>query len=331
MALLPIATAALLLLAVLLVVAGAVVVVARAMRGGRRFTGGPVATRWSPGRHFARPERTARDAWRRRDAAATVGVASGVSWTRDRAVAWRWAGIVAGAGVAYVAATGGGRLGSGLLVAAPLFGLCALAGALAGEFTRPGPGGPVRRAQLRVRRVRDYAPGRLGAVVIAATVALVGLAAVTTTVASGDDLGRAGRWLACVNGPYGAAHGPWPGSFYTVPGLGLVLAGLVLAALTLRRIARRPQPADDADADDDLRRRSTDVVVSATGILVLVPLAGIAVTAGVSLMALADQCGHAWWTGAGWSLIVLTGAASVLAVWCVSRLLLPSNRGGAAR
>jgi hypothetical protein len=329
MALLPIATAALLLLGVLLVVAGAVVVVARAMRGGRRFTGGPAATRSFPGRHFARPERTAWDAWRRRDAAATLGVASGASWTRDRAVAWRGAGIVAGAGVAYVAAAGG-RLGSGLLFAAPLFGLCALAGALAGEFTRPVPGGPVRRAQLRVRRVRDYAPGRLGAVVIAATMALFGLAAVTTTVASADDLGRTGRWLACVDGPYGAAHGPWPGSFYTVPGLGLVLAGLVLAALTLRRIARRPQPADDADADDNLRRRSTDVVVSATGILVLVPLAGIAVTAGVSLMALADQCGNAWWTGAGRSLIALAGAASVLAVWCLSRLLLPSSRGGAA-
>jgi hypothetical protein len=328
MALLPIAAAALLVLALLLL-AGAVVVVARVERDAWRHPEGPAATRGQAGQEVARAARSVWGPGRRHDAAASLGVASGASWTRDRAIAWRWAGIGAGAGAAYGAATSG-RFGSGLLFAAPLFGLFALAGALAGEFTRPIPGGPVRRAHLRVRRVRDYAPARLGAVVIAATMVLFVLAAVTTTVASADDLGRAGRWLACVNGQHGAAYGPWPGSFYTVPGLGLVLAGLVLAALTLRRIARRPQPADNAEADDRMRRCSTDLVVSATGILVLVPLAGIALTASVPLMVLADECGHVWWTGAGWSLIGLTGAASALAIWCLSRLLLPRNSGGAA-
>jgi hypothetical protein len=318
----------LLLLALLLLVAGAIGMVARVVR---RYPERPGATtRGFPGQEVAGPAHSVRGSGRRHDGAATLGVASSASLTGRRAVAWRWAGIVAGAGVAYVAATSG-PLGSGLLFAAPLFGLFVLAGALIGEFTGPVPGGPVRRAHLRVRRVRDYAPGLLGGVVIAATVTLFVLAAVTTTVASADDLGRAGRSLACVNGLRGAAYGPWPGSFYTVPGLGLVLAGLVLAAFTLRRIARRPQPADDADTDDDLRRRSTDLVVSATGILVLVPLAGIAVTAGGALMALADECGRAWWTGAGWSLIGLTGAATVLAIGCVRRLLLPRNRRGAAR
>jgi hypothetical protein len=232
--------------------------------------------------------------------------------------------MVAGAGVAYRAATSG-PLGRGLLFAAPLFSLFALAGTLAGELLGPAPGGPVRRAHLRVRRVRDYASRRLGAVVIAATVALFALGAVTTMVASTDDLDRAGRSLACVSGQHGAAHHPWPGSFYTVPGLGLVLAGLVLAALTLRRIAGRPQLIDITEDDDELRRRSTDLVASATGIMVLAPLAGIALSAGGPLIALADVCGHAWWTGAGWSLIGLAGAASGLAIWCVSRLLQPRN------
>lgn len=326
MALLPTATAALLVLLSLLVAAGAVVVVARAVRGARRYPEGPaVTTRWFRGQNVSPPARPVWDFWRRRAATPTL---SDTSWFRDRAVALRWAGMVAGAGVAYVAATRS-PLGRGLLFAAPLFGLFALAGTLLGELTGPIPGGPVRRAQLRVRRIRDYAPRRLGTFVIAATVTLFVLATVTITVASTDDLGRAGRSLACMDGEHGAAYGPWPGSFYTVPGLGLVLAGLVLAALTLRRIAHRPQPADDADADDRMRRRSTDLVVSATGFLVLVPLAGIALTAGGSLIALAVRCGPAWWTGAGWALVGLAVAVSVLAIWCGSRLLLPRNRGWA--
>jgi hypothetical protein len=321
--LLRIAVAALLLLVVLLLLAAAVMVVARAVRAARRYPEGPaVVTRWFPGQEVAAPSRAVWDSWRRHD---TLGVAS---WRRSAAGAWRWAGMVAGAGVAYGAATSG-SLGRGLLFAAPLFGLFALAGTLAGELTRPAPGGPVRRAHLRVRRVRDYAPRRLGAVVIAATVALFALGAVTTMVASADDVDRAGRSLACVSGQHGAAHGPWPGSFYTVPGLGLVLAGLVLAAFTLRHIARRPQLSDITD-DDELRRRSTDLVASATGIMVLAPFAGIALSAGGPLIALADVCGHAWWTGAGWSLIGLAGAASVLATWCVSRLLPPKKRARGA-
>jgi hypothetical protein len=241
----------------------------------------------------------------------------------------RWAGIVLGVGFAYVAALDG-PLGRGLLFAAPLFGLCALAGTLAGELIGPTPDGPVRRAQLRVRRVRDYAARGLGLVVLVATGVLFTLAAVTTATGSADDLGRAGRALTCVNGPLTASHGPWPGSFYTLPGLGLVLAGLMLAALTLRRIAQRPQPADTAAADDEMRRRSTDLVLSATGILVLVPLLGIALTASGNLMALAHDCGQAWWINAGWTLSVLAGVALVLTVWCVGRLLRPGIHHAAA-
>jgi hypothetical protein len=246
-----------------------------------------------------------------------------------RGVVWRWAGVVVGAVVAYVTALDG-PLGRGLLFAAPLFGLCALAGTLAGELIGPPPDGPVRRAQLRVRRIRDYASRGFGMVVLTATGVLFMLAAVTTATGSADDLGRAGRSLTCVNGPLTASHGPWPGSFYTLPGLGLVLAGLVLAALTLRRIALRPQPADTAAADDDLRRHSTDLVLSATGILVLVPLLGIALTASGNLMALAHDCGHAWWINAGWTLSGLAGVALVLTVWCVGRLLRPGIHFGAA-
>jgi len=239
-----------------------------------------------------------------------------------RARGWRWAGILVGVVAAYLTITTG-TLGRGELLAAPIFGLCVLAGVLVGELTPPSPGGATRRAQLRVRRARDYVRPLLGLTVAAATVALVVLGSITTVVASPDDMGRAGRRLLCAAG---AAHGPWPGSFYTVPGLGLVLVGLLLSGLGLRLIVRRPQPAETAAIDDLRRRRSAEMVAAATGILVLVPLLGVALTSGAGLISLAGGCGHGWWTGAGWSLIGLAGVAAMSAAWCVALLLGPAAR-----
>jgi hypothetical protein len=339
MALLPIMMAVLLLLVGMLLASAIVVVVSRVVRGARRYPEGPaVTTHWSSRRTLATSTRPGWDSWRRRpeDGTAERGPVAIAAWRQARAAAWRWAGVLTGAVVAYLSATRAG-LGSGMLVAASLFGLCVVAGTLMGEIIGPVPGGPVRRANLRIRRIRDYAPRLLGTVVVAATVVLVALGSVTTVVASPDDLGRAGRWLVCTvpktfdGAEGGAGYGPFPGSFYTLPGLAVVVAGLVLAGLTLRRIVRRPQPADIAVTDDALRRRSTELTLSATGILVLVPLAGIALTAGGALTAVAGQCGHAWWTGAGWGLIALAAAAAVLAVWCGSLLLIGRPRLGAER
>jgi hypothetical protein len=209
------------------------------------------------------------------------------------------------------------------LLAAPIFGACAVAGTLLGELTTLPPAGTVRRAELRVRRVRDYLPRWLSRIVVAGAVLLAGLATVTTAVASPDDMGRAGRALSCASG---AGHGPWPGSYYTVPALLAVLAGLALTGLSLRRIVRRPRPAASTEADDALRRRSAEVVTAATGILVLVPLSGFALTAGAALYALAGNCGHAWWTAAGWTLNVLATLAFLATVRCLAVLLLGPAR-----
>ena len=335
MALLGIITAVLLLLVGTLLAGAMLVVLSRVVQGARRHPEGPsVTTHWRPGRAPAAYTRPVWDSWRRRPSDGTAERATAdMAWTEARAAAWRWAGATAGAAVAYLSADSG-RLGIGMLFAASLFGLCVLAGTLIGELVGPIPGGPLRRADLRVRRIRDYVPRLLGSVVLAATVVLVALGSVTTAVASADDLGRAGRSLVCTV-PYGpdglggrAGHGPFPGSFYTLPGLAVALAGLALAGLTLHRIVRRPQPIETAGADDARRRRSTELVVSATGILVLVPLSGIALSAGSALRAVAGPCGHAWWAGAGWGLVALAGAALALAIWCGRVLLAGRPRAG---
>ncbi|AGZ43826.1 hypothetical protein [Actinoplanes friuliensis] len=230
---------------------------------------------------------------------------------------WRLAGIVAGAAVAVLVARSG-DLGRGFLVAGPAFGLTVFAGALIGELTRPGPDGEIRRATLRVRRARDYVPRVLGGVVVVSTVLLAAIATVTTAAGSADDLGRAGRALSCP----GLLQTPWPGSYYTLPALALVAAGLAVAAYALHRVARGPQT-------DSSRRRSAEVITAAAGILVLLPLAGISLTAGVLLGSTDLTCNTPWWEPAGRSLMVLSLLAFGTAVWCGACLLTPSRRSRA--
>jgi hypothetical protein len=239
----------------------------------------------------------------------------------DPASKWRMTGILAGTiGAAVSVRTP--DLGRGILLAAPVFGLGVFVGALAGELTRRGPAGAVRKAGLRVRRTVDYLPHNLSVVVVLSTVVLAAVATITTVAGSADDQGRAGRALACD----GAVIGPWPGSYYTVPVLAVVLAGLLLAGFTLRRVVRRPQPAELAATDDVARRRSGEVITAATGILILVPLFGIALSAGMQLDIAADPCGVRWWNGAGQALSAVGLTAFGAAAWCGACVLLPAKR-----
>ncbi|GAA3343559.1 hypothetical protein GCM10020358_43300 [Amorphoplanes nipponensis] len=240
---------------------------------------------------------------------------------RDPALKWRLAGIVAGAAAALVAV----RIpeaGRGDLLAAPVFGMGVFAGALTGELTRGRPAGAVRRAGLRVRRTLDYVPRALGTGVTVSTVALFALATLTTRTGAPE---AGGRVLACPGG----TRGPWPGAYYTVPALAAVVAGLALAAFTLRRVVRRPQAAEPATADDALRRRSAEVVTAGTGVLVLVPLTGIALTAGLLLQSSEVTCGAGWWDGAGQALTALGFLAFAFAAWYGACLLLPGKRARA--
>ena len=244
---------------------------------------------------------------------------------------WRWGGVITGLAVGGVAA-GSGALGRGFLLAAPVFGLCVLAGVVAGEFSVRPAAGRTRSAVLEVRRVRDYLPRPLTGAVLGAIAALAGLIAVTSAAAAPDDLGRAGRSLelACGAGLV-QTSGPWPGLFYTVPLAVLVAAGLVLAGGALRAVVGRARTGTDPDAvaaDDALRRRAAWTVTGACGILVAVPLAGLCIVSAGAVLSL--FCRPAWLTVAGWALLALAGAAVALLSWCAAVLLAPGRVVAAA-
>jgi hypothetical protein len=235
----------------------------------------------------------------------------------------RWAGLTLGAAVGVAAARGGG-LGTGVLLAAPLFGLCALAGVIAGELLVRPPAGPTRTATIEVRRIRDYLPRRTARLVAAAGVLLLLVSVATTVAGTADDQGRAGRTLVsrCTPDSW-EARSPWPGLFYTGPLWTVVVIGLLMTAVALRVIARRPR---SGHPDDDARRdRSARTVTGATGILLAIPLAGVSLTAGGALLA-TTSCGRPSDVPVGWTLIALSLAALVMVSWCLAEILLPVRR-----
>ncbi len=243
-----------------------------------------------------------------------------------RTAGWRWAGVTGGL-VAGGAAAASGALGRGLLLAAPVFGLCVLAGVVVGETSVRSPKGRTRMAALEVRRVRDYLPRGLARAVVGAAALLLALLAVTTATGTADDVGRPGRMLLlqCTTALQQGAS-PWPGSFYSVPLVALVLTGLVAASAALRVVVRRPRAGADTAtvaADDALRQRAAQTITGACGILVTLPLAGACLLTAVALLSL--SCRPTWWTFAGWSLLALLPALAALMGWCAASVLSPAR------
>lgn len=260
-----------------------------------------------------------------------VGAAAVPAAAARRTASFRVAGMITGLGAAAVAAASG-LLGRGLLLAGPVFGLCVLAGVVAGEISVRPARGETRAAVVEVRRVRDYLPRGLATAVLAAAAVLLALVTVTTVTAGPDDLGRAGRALLLSCGP-GAwqNHGPWPGSFYSAPLAAMVTAGLIAAGGGLRIIIRRARTGAAPDvvaADDALRRRAARTITGACGILVAVPLAGVCLVSAGALLSF--SCQPAWWTYAGWALLALLIPVVPLIGWCASVLLAPDRAGTAA-
>lgn len=267
-------------------------------------------------------------------AARPAGAGARPSSAATRAIArttglWRAAGLLAGAAAAAVVAETG-DLGRGWLLAAPVFGLGVLAGAVTGELRAGRPRGAARTAALRTRRIRDALPPALSRSVLSAAVALALLLVVTTATGSADDLGRPGRELVrrC-SAAVTEGHGPWPGSFYSLPVGGLVLCGLLVAGLALRRVVLRPWQPDDPGFDDLLRSRSAEAVTAAAGVLVAVPLAGVAAVAAMALLGV--SCGPVWFSVLAGVLAVVAVAALALAAWCAVALTAPRGRRPAER
>jgi hypothetical protein len=231
------------------------------------------------------------------------------------------------------AAAASGALGRGLLLAGPVFGLCVLGGVVAGEISVRPTRGHTRTAVVEVRRVRDYLPRGLAVAVTAAAALLAALVTVTTATARPDDLGRPGRvlLLSCVPGLQ-QDHGPWPGSFYSVPLAAMVAVGLIAGGGALRVVIRRARTAADADAiaaDDALRQRAARTITGGCGILVALPLAGACLVSAGALLSF--SCRPAWWTYAGWALLALLIPVLTLIGWCAAVLLAPARAITAAR
>lgn len=238
----------------------------------------------------------------------------------------RWAGVTIGLIVGLIAARSG-DLGMGLLLAAPVFGLCVLIGVLIGELTVRPPHGRTRTAAVEVRRIRDYLPCQLSRVVATVGGVLLVLLAATTSAGGPDDMGRPGRSLTrqCTSDTL-ESHGPWPGLFYTGRLVAIVLVGLLMAYIAVRTIVRRPRSGSTSDlaVDDALRKRSTRVVTGAVGVLIAIPLAGVSLTAAGGLLSI--SCAPTWWTIMGWVLLALVPASLAMVSWCAAAILTPMDR-----
>jgi hypothetical protein len=207
-----------------------------------------------------------------------------------------------------------------------------LAGVLAGEVLRDSRPGRLRSAPIATRSARSFLPPVATRWALGLTGALAILLAGTTLAGSPDRLGRAGRSLAVACGGSAesvATHGPWPGTYYSIPMALLVVAGLLATGGVLHRIVRRPLPDGELGAADvELRRRSARMVVAAAGLLVAVTLTGTAYFAGAAMVAIG--CGPGWLAPLGWATLVLAVAGFVGSAAFTTVLLVPGRLGGRA-
>ncbi|MEV0484726.1 hypothetical protein AB0I69_29455 [Streptomyces sp. NPDC050508] len=235
----------------------------------------------------------------------------------------RWGGLALGAALAWGIARSD-RLGLGILHAVPVFGICAVAGILAADALIPKQQGPVRRAGLTPRRIRDFLPIRFATLLATQAVALVILLTAAAFTASADDMGRASRSLSAACGGLTESHGPWPGLFYGIPILAALGIGSAACGYALYRITRRPAPDGDSAllADDEEQRRDrARAVTAAWGLLVSAPLAGSAFFASGALRSLSclGPAPHA----VGWILLPVAVTAGCTAVWSLFVLAAP--------
>ena len=237
----------------------------------------------------------------------------------------RAAGIVVGL-LAGASVVGRGAYGAGPMLAPAAFGLCVVLATAVGEtVVRPRRPVGVRSASLTPRRVAAYLPRVTTSLVGAVLVLSAATMLLTTLTASRDGGTGTMRALACTSSAVSSERTPYPGSYYTAPLAGLLVAVLVVAALAARQVVRRPRGMAGTEAGDDaLRRRSIGVVVAATGIAVCAPYVGVALTAGGALQGLVGQqesCAPAWAGPVGVALVLAALLALGVGLWCVVRLL----------
>jgi hypothetical protein len=241
---------------------------------------------------------------------------------------WRWVRVTWAAALAVGGVTawlvkGSLDLGRGTMLVPAVLGLFGVAGVgLAETLVRPQRPIGLRTASLAPRRVADYLPRALTVAVAGITVLHLATLALTTASASTDDMGRAGRQIAARCGNTSSAATPYPGSFYSVPLILLLVVIALATAAALTAVVRRPRGfAPDDVGDDVLRQRSATRVLGAAGAAVAASHVGIAFFAGTALLRM--DCQRAWMDPVGWVLVATMAAALLLLGWFLGRIVVP--------
>lgn len=265
---------------------------------------------------------------RRADAARTRGTPA----PEERTVALvRIAGVVVGVALGgYVTTLDNSGLGTNVMLAPVAFGLVVLTAVTLAELAvRPRFADGPRTASLRPRSLGDHLPRALTITVAVLTVAAALLCTWSVAVAHADDMGRPGRELfAFCSATTSSGRGPFPGSFYVTPYAIGVAAALVIAVTAAWVVHRRTLGGTPEQAERH-RRVGLTSIVGAYGVVVSMPLVGIAFFAGTTT--LGHTCPQPGWTAMGWFSV----AVSVAAFWgsALSGLavLVPSALSGRLR
>ncbi|MBV7295943.1 hypothetical protein KRX51_08480 [Corynebacterium sp. TAE3-ERU12] len=181
-------------------------------------------------------------------------------------------GLAVASIIALLAAVFISGLGSVLVLAPGLFGICVLIATIVAALTITGQRGTVRTATLAARSIVGdigLVPIQLavGSFVTATVVLLTGI-----NTGSADDMGRSGRAITayCQPDQFGYASTttatPWPGSWYAVPILIVLAVCAIVAVSAVLVVHRRPAlPVELLDVDKALRRTAgRTITASAT-------------------------------------------------------------------
>jgi hypothetical protein len=204
--------------------------------------------------------------------------------SRTSAIALTVAAVLAVVSAALLIATD--DYGRGILLAGPVFLLVLQLGLAADTAiisTAVRTKGDVRVAGLSTRRVSDSTPRALAVGTIVTVVLAVVLSAIAVSVASRDSWSGESTAFSSANENGGVdVSSPFPGSFYTVPLVGVLVVSVVIAALTLagaRRWGALNQPTMDLALRLGISTRSVAATAMIAALTVIIegwPLFGAA-------------------------------------------------------
>ena len=206
-----------------------------------------------------------------------------------------------------------------------IVGIAMTAVAVVAERTWPRPTGDVRVASLRAATGPSGNGARLALGGALLSLIVLAIGAVTDNAD--------GRMAELTWGSGGSGHGPYPGSFYTVP---IITAGIILAALTwwgLREVEGRPALGPGIEDVDAAARAASRVrvlrgatfasLVTSGALLTTMALAWASLMRNVADVAPAGQFDAWWWTALQWGSLVFIVVGLALILMGIRALVTP--------